>query len=474
MADGVKYFLVDNGDGSIIFVPEDELTEEMQTVSLMTIESIQRYADANFNTLYIGSANQYMSTESIVYWMDVAEELGLKCMVFHSSVYLITNTAWNNYEKTSVIDPENADGRRTFASQTELNAFVKSKLPLSIITHPAYAGTFLRDEPQYPQLGIVGEVLQGVLAAYEDAGITATVKVNLLPFQHANKLESYKQFSPENYMNQTGIESYKDYLNEYYDKIGQYTGEVCYDKYPLMEWDYVLETYLIAYQTVAEFAREKGLTFAHVFQTDQYSNRRAPTENDVWWQTTVGMAMGVQNFWYYTYYPANNTGDSLEDNMGEDNIVDRFGNPNPIYYAVQAVNEEISFLGKAMSSFDYVDLKYFISGAPDMNVVGVTPEYVAKQGTLTKVKNVDVKFDKAAVVLVTEFIDEETNQIGYYVANITNPTDAASGEVTLTLDDADFAQVLQNGTNEIRIAKGSVTLNLGVGRGAFVIPYTLG
>ncbi len=474
MADGVKYFLVDNGDGTIIFVPEDELTQDMQTVSMMTLENIQRYADANFTTLYIGSANQYMSTDSILYWMDVAEDLGLKCFVFHNYVYLITNTPWNNYEKTTVIDPENADGRRIFASQEELNAYVKRNLPISIITHPAYAGTFLRDEPQYPQFGIVGEVLQAVLAAYEDAGVTASVKVNLLPFQHASKLETYKQFSPENYMNQTGIESYKDYLNEYYDKIGQYTGEVCYDKYPLMEGDYILETYLIAYQTVTEFAREKGLNFAHVFQTDQYNTRRAPTENDVWWQTTVGMAMGVNNFWYYTYYPSNNTGGSIESNMGEDNIVDRFGNPNSLYYTVQDINAEISFLGKAMSSFSYVDLKYFVSGSPDMNVVGVSEGYVTKQGTLTKITNADVNFDKDAVILVTEFIDEETNQIGYYIANITDPTDAASGEVTITLEDADFAQVWQNGTNKIRITKGSVTLNLGVGRGAFIIPYTLG
>ena len=160
--------------------------------------------------------------------------------------------------------------------------------------------------------------------------------------------------------------------------------------------------------------------------------------------------------------------------MGEDNIVDRFGNPNPLYYTVQAINEEISFLGKAMSSFDYVDLKYFVSGSPDMNVVGVSQAYVTKQGVLSKVTGVDIDFEKDAVILITEFVDEQTNQIGYYVANITDPTDAAIGEVTITFDDADLAQVWQNGTNEIKVAKGSVTLNLGVGRGAFVVPYTLG
>ena len=95
-----------------------------------------------------------------------------------------------------------------------------------------------------------------------------------------------------------------------------------------------------------------------------------------------------------------------------------------------------------------------------------------KNGTLSNGLKVEIDFKSGAAILVAELFDQTNEQVGYYVVNLTSPTQQSSGNVRITIDGFDFAEIWQNSTISYNTApdKG-IDLELGVGRGAFIIPF---
>ena len=93
---------------------------------------------------------------------------------------------------------------------------------------------------------------------------------------------------------------------------------------------------------------------------------------------------------------------------------------------------------------------------------------------MTKLVDYDftVNIQAGGMVLITELYDAERNQYGYYVVNGTNPGYTSEVVVTLDFGSMQNAQIYQNSTiSNVKAVEGKVTLNLGTGRGAFVMPY---
>ncbi len=433
-------------------------------VSLATEENLQKYKDAGFNYLYIDWAVQ--GRDRILAVMDLAQKVGLKCVVFESTVYGLT------YETTSLI-VEN--GGTKFATQDDLNAYVANALA-GIITHPAFDGVVFDDEPSYLQFQAMSEVYAAVKAAAPNA----KVMVNLLPYAVSNEQE-------ERYCGRTDYTTevaYGKYLEEYYEKIGKDLGYVSYDDYPLLNGNhypstntYVLPTYLYCNQVISDFCEEKGLQRITLYQSTVYSNRRAVDSiADIYFQMNIGMAFGNVGYAYYNYYPTLNLSadDTPADEETHENafIVDRAGVANEIYTWVKTVTEEMQVNAKALMHFDYRGMQY--------QKVGTLPSADYTDGlkndefALLEGYSFTVAGTSGGIVLVTELYDEVNDQYGYYVVNVTDPYFESTATVTLDFGTYTNVQTYANGAvNNSETNNGSVEITLETGRGVFVMPFSL-
>ncbi len=437
--------------------------------SLATPENLQKYKDCGFNYLFVDWVFQEHSMQAgynfengkLKRVMDMAHEAGLKCVVFQPEIHGLSNS------EISRINPEEAakekaDTSKTtrsfFESQEELNGYVADILK-GLKDHPAFDGVSVIDEPKYTKFQAIGEVYQAVKASAPDAFVMA----NLLPFaensnQHLDLYCGSLDFTAE--------EAYRKYLDEYYDKVGKDLGYVMYDDYPILN-DGVLPTFLYCNDVISDFCKEKGLKRITLYQSSVYSNRRVVKEADIYFQINIGMAFGNKQYGYYTYYPILNTG-SEQDESGF--IVDMQGNPNPIYYAVQAATEEMQFNAKALMNFEYVGMQY------EVKVPIQSWDYLSRlendEFQLLKGYAFEMKVQAGGAVLVTELYDKTNDRYGYYAVNITDPQFTSEAIVELDFGSYQYAQVWQFGqatnacTND-----GKIKVSLGSGRGAFIMPF---
>ena len=450
-----------------------------------TPERTKLYADGGFNVLFIDwtftyngtSKNDFLKSATKLV-MDRAHEQGLKCVVFVSVLHTLSSS------HTSLIVGEGkGDGKNTFDSQAELNLYVEKALA-GVIEHPAFYGVSLIDEPYYTQFDAMSEVYKAVQAAVPGAWCN----MNLNPMSYdpravmrytegANK--KYGQYVlpdntlAKNYPKPSVDEVrgyYTQYLEAYYEKLGKYCQYVQYDSYPLLnaksnDFDYsVLKEHMNNAQLVAEFCKKTGMGFGHVYQTQSGYSRRASTKTDMYWQVNIGMAFGVKNHSYYTYYPTVNASELPDETS---HIVNRVGDPNPLYYWLKDIHQEMQFNAKALMNFEYTASTYRLNGEYEWN-----DEYMTRltQYALTDVREITVEGDGA--VLVTEQYDKANQQRGYYVMNATDPLYLTEMKVTLYIDGFDMMQVY-NGKKieEKEVKNGKISFYLPTGQGVFVMPY---
>ena len=460
-----------NAEGEEITVWGDTLQNETNT---------NKYFDAGFNVLFIdwtipygGMSEAYFERSQIKEVMDYAAAKGKKCFLYVTKLHSLSSS-----ETSLIVTDGSADGVTTFASQEELNKYV-AKVLSGVANHSAFYGVSLVDEPYYYQFDAIGEIYKAV----QTVAPGAFCNINLNPMSKDYRaLERYNQtmndkFAEYNTTTETGADlaklaalavtnaqmqaAYEEYLELYYEKVGQYCKYIQYDSYPL-SGDALLENYFLNMQIVSDFATEKGMQFGHVYQS--YNSGRALTQTDMYWQTNFGMAMGVKTHAYYTYYPRP---DSATADT-ESTFVDREGNANSMYTWMQGIHEEMALTATALSNFTYQGLNYYagtaVSGADTTAIGKLTNGYAFKK--LSSVSNTN------SHALVTELYDEETNRYGYYVMNATDPSVSSPTRVTLTFEGFSHVMVYANGMpSEIELTDGVYTLTLYTGKGAFIVPF---
>lgn len=453
--------------------------------SLYTAENLKKYKDAGLNTLFInyvfnynGVANTVSSDGDRVPWtmteiLDMAWAQGLKCLIFESNLHALSG-AYNNEkytwreenDKFSLINSGYTYGKNTFETQEDLDAFVYDCLD-DIKDHPAFYGVSLIDEPRYTTFHAISEVYHAI----KKAAPNAYVHMNLNPLTPG--IETVK------YCNDGSLSTkaaYKKYLEDFYN-IVQPQENICYDDYPVHgdndKMHSIKVDHLRNAQLVAEFCKEKGLRFDKVFQTCAFKTGvwvcRTPSERDMYWQMNIGMAMGIKQFSYWTYFPVVNEGNEYYEPTAS--FVDRNGNPNPIYYSMQKIHTEMQSMAKALMHFEYQGLhKYSKPMVPGDSgffggVSNDTLKYVAS-----------VEQDSGGLLLVTELYDEEKNQYGYYVVNATDTSsliDLTDIKVSVKFS-GNFkkVQTYRNGVPKNSFLKdGKATFYLTSGEGVFLLPY---
>ena len=453
--------------------------------SLYTPENLKKYKDAGLNTLFInyvfnynGISNTVSSDGDRVSWtmteiLDMAWEQGLKCLVFEGNLHDLSGAyndekyTWTeDTDKFSLIGSGYKYVGKEFATQADLDSFVYDCLD-DIKDHPAFWGVSLKDEPRYTTFHAMGEVYQAI----KKAAPNAYVHMNLNPLTPG--LETKKYYNDGSLSTK---EAYKKYLENFVE-IVQPTENICYDDYPIhgnnAEEHSIKVDHLRNAQVVAEFCKEKGLRFDKVFQTCAFKTGawvcRTPSERDMYWQMNIGMAMGIKQFSYWTYYPTVNEGNEYYEPTAS--FVDRDGKPNPIYYSMQKINSEMQSMAKALMHFEYQGLrKYSQAVVPGDSGFfgGVT------NNNLKYVKN--VMQDNGGLLLVTELYDAEKNQYGYFVVNATDTSslvDLTDIKVTVELDGRfKKVQTYRNGKPKNNFLKnGKTSFYLASGEGVFLLPY---
>ena len=460
-----------NTEGEEITVWGDTLQNEANT---------NKYFAAGFNVLFIdwtipygGMSEAYFERSQIKEVMDYAAAKGKKCFLYVTKLHSLSSS-----ETSLIVTDGSADGVTTFASQEELNKYV-AKILSGVANHSAFYGVSLVDEPYYYQFDAIGEVYKAV----QTVAPGAFCNINLNPMSKDYRaLERYNQtmndkFAEYDTTTETGADlaklaaalvtntqmqaAYEEYLELYYEKVGQYCKYIQYDSYPFSESG-LLENYSLNMQIVSDFATEKGMQFGHVYQSSNLG--RALTQNDMYWQTNLGMAMGVKTHAYYTYYPRP---DSATADT-ESTFVDREGNTNNMYDWMTVIHGEMAITATALSNFTYQGLNYYagtaVSGANTAAITKLTNGYTFKK--LSSVSNTE------GHALVTELYDEEINRYGYFVMNATDPSVSSSTKVTLKFEDFTHAMVYADGMPmEIELTNGEYTLTLYTAKGAFIVPF---
>ena len=460
-----------NSEGEEITVWGDTLQTEANT---------NKYFAAGFNVLFIdwtmpygGMSEAYFERSQIKQVMDYAAKQGKKCFLYVTKLHSLSSS-----EASLIVTDGTADGVNTFASQEELNKYV-AKILSGVASHSAFYGVSLIDEPYYYQFDAIGEVYKAV----QTVAPGAFCNINLNPMSKDYRaLERYNKTMNEKFAqydttteagddaakivaalvtNTKMKEAYKDYLDLYYEKVGQYCKYIQYDSYPFSEGA-LLENYFLNMQIVSDFATEKGMQFGHVYQSSNLG--RELTQNDMYWQTNFGMAMGVKTHAYYTYYPRP---DSATADT-ESTFVDREGNVNSMYNWMMGIHGEMAVTATALSNFTYQGLNYYsgtaVGGADTAAISKLTNGYTFKK--LSSVSNAK------GYALVTELYDEEINRYGYYVMNATDPSVSSSTNVTLTFKGFSHVMIYANGMPmEIQLTNGVYTLSLTTGKGAFIVPF---
>lgn len=486
-------------------------------------ETMQLYVDGNFNTLFVNYNFQYNSlhvdfeTSNMKVVMDLAEKYNLPCFIFHNGIHGLSGQNTSLINKAKALEEINRElpdreyfmdendfkvsnalsegynltandkakineekaieelvkariGRNKFYSEKDLDGYIELQLE-DVKDHPMFRGISLKDEPTWDIIPQVGEVYRSIVRVLENDGVETNddiyVMMNMLPFNVAGY---HKTYFAENGASMTSDEAYMSYLNTFYEHIGQYSGYFQYDDYPIIN-DGIWESYLHAYQMTAEFCAEKGLEQRMVMQSTKYSNRRATTEGDMYFQASLAQAFGNKDFSYYTYNPSTNVSNSEAPDPTV-TIVDRLGKPNPRYEWVKKVNSEILFNSKALLNFEYKGMTYKTK-APMPGGMGYVNNITDDQMTLLKDYSFTVNLQSGGMVLITELYDAKNDQYGYYVVNAGDPAYAHELVVTLDFGDMKYAQIYQmNTVNDVKTTEGKITVNLGTGRGAFVMPFT--
>ena len=424
-----------------------------------TLENTKLSADGGFTVLFVDWTFTYQGPETFEtsktkQVMDYAHEAGMKAFVFTGSLWSLSQC------EESLINPEKADGVNFFESQEALNEYVAEYLaPLQ--AHPAFYGCSLRDEPKYTMFEAMGQVYRAIQAAAPGC----FVNMNLNPMYEGIE----QMYCPEG--NSIGVVAgYKKYLDSYYEHIGQYSKYIQYDDYPILKDGAILGYHLHNAQIVADYCKEKGMTFGKVFQTCAYSAdlvRVGPTQRDLVWQMNIGMAMGIKNYSYYTYYPVVNSG-GLPDETAT--IVNRIGEPNERYYWLKDIHEDMHFNAKALLNFEYQGLN-ILTKAPIPGNKGYLQGAINASEKMTDIKSITM--DSAGIILTTEQYDKVNNQRGYFVMNATAPSQATEIKVTLQLEKGKTHVQVWNGNKVVNKAakNGKVSFYLETGEGVFVLPY---
>ena len=376
--------------------------------------------------------------------LALAEKYGLKHYVLNSNLY--------NLER----NPNNYQWVDDFA---ELATYTLSE---------AFAGHFLADEPERKYSILSGKLTTDELAelvnaykAYKQAFPNGEAFINLLP-NTSSALSNESRY----------IEYVKYYIeNIALDKDGvKGTGYVSFDHYPLVSSG-ITAKHLRNLELVAEMCRDYGIELRTYIKasTDgdsKRSLRATESVNDLYLQIYSALAYGSKEIIYYQFTDHTTTDGSAGDGVISGVTLEK-GN---VYNWAKQANNEVHAFGSAYMNFAWKSVSVF--GKTSITQFNNLNNKASAYGALTGVSS-------SASVLVGNFDDSDGEYTygaknAYMVVNYGNTDNMthATSEITLNFTGVNKVLVYENGVGKVfDLSNGSITLNLELGEGAFVIPF---
>ena len=330
------------------------------------------------------------------------------------------------------------------------------------------------DEPNKKQM----DEIKGYLDIVNQNTGDITLFVNMFPSV------SYKR---------CGFFTYKNYLKYFCNQIlsNLTVGEkwLSADRYPLTfdkNGNPTLDSnWLFELETVATIAKKYPDVKTNFFiQTVPYggevypagvvgSHDRVPTYEDVRMQEYTVLCFGFDRFSCFCYGSPCVYWEFNEEQVA---MIDRQGNPTQIYYDVSRANNEIKAFDHVLQQFTWHGVFTNDAGKTTKGKGITTNKLFKKLNNRLSIKKINglKKVYSSQDTLFGYFTDQSQNA-GFMVVNCNDTSLKLTDDVTLTFDNAyGYTKALcyVGGQKQIvDIKNDTLTLNLGVGEGVFVIPY---
>ena len=432
-----------------------------------TVKRFQEYKDLGEETLLLLGNDPYngenFETSQLKKNLDMAEEVGLRVIVFDLRIHDLSSNISNSGEQLESLV---GDGYQ-FATQEDLEEHIAT-LIAPYKDHPAFYGVTLFDEPQYVKLKSVGQVYRALRALVPDI----YVPIVLLPFMDETGWIYAYSGQNANSANLTPVEAYKIYVEKYFEETQ--ADNLLYDDYPFRlqasidDSQYIRTAYLQNLQIMAGYAQDHDANLELCVQCfGMTSGLRKVTEEDVRWQINTALSFGVDKIIHYTYWMfPNQTGPGYGGEGANSAIMDNYGN-KILYDEVKRVNEQSQNLAKVILNFDYEKSYYdFSSITPPSHFLGLDDVW-----ELDGITDIEEPSD---TVLINQMYDDTKKVRGYMVQNLTDPYYEKDASVKITFaSEFKYIMMINKGVTTYAELDGSnsYTFDLECGDGCFVIPY---
>ena len=411
-----------------------------------TQERFDEYKACGFDVLLILGNDKYsgedFNSSQLKKNLDMAYKSGLKTVVYDSRLHDLSAR-----DKAIVGD--------VYASMEELTAFVKECMT-PYMSHPAFYGVTLYDEPRFMHLPAVGEITRAVKAVDENIFVHtcllpyfASVDYGLLDFRT----------SCDGAGDEETTTAYKRYIGEHLDRTG--ANYVAYDNYPIFYSrgeTTICFTYFHNLQMTTNVAKAHGAKIDLTIQTyaDFKSEMRWCDEDDIRFQAMAALAFACCNISYFTYWMF-----PWRTNSGIcQAIMDDKGN-KLCYYETQRVNELCQKLYAVTSNFEYAGTNLYTTGEEPQLF-----ELVERED-FESIKSVNA----SVPTLCNRLFDKERGVEAFMLVNSSDPYKKLNDVVEIEFNNKSKAVVYVNGTPEyIGLDDGKLSLNISCGDGVIIIP----
>ena len=327
---------------------------------------------------------------------------------------------------------------------------------------------FTFDEPDKQQI----DELSKYVNIYDQKGAGKNFFVNLFP-SFAEKVGLGFGHGPD---------KFDSYLKYYSDKIASkiQTGEkwLSVDRYPLKNNgdDRYLDTgWLYDLEATARFGKENGFKTNFFMQTMPYGSDHnvTPSYNDIRMQLYTVMAFGYDGISEFCYQTPPIGKEFNEKQLA---MIDRKGQPTPIYDAAKKANHEIK-------NFDHVYLSFDWQGV-FTNDAGKTITEKPRKSSNLSFSSMRYAMDIAEIDSVKSVYSSQDTLFGYFtdvdarealmLVNYNETSSAQYDAVKISFDTSRYryCQVYRSGSKQIvELSGGVLELELGIGEGVFVVPY---
>lgn len=467
-----------NIDGVAYDVDEDYLS----------VERIKEYKDAGM-TIYFPQAGALVTDSSVQDFenssvkkaLDYSLEAGIdKVILMDTRIQALSKPDFgtekqikDKVESGRILDEAGLIGEgKKFATEADLDAYI-AQCMAPYKDHEAFYGVMLGDEPYFYHAENYGQVYRSIKRVCPDAYI----QYNLHPISSTENEENRKIYftgmanEDDLTQNEKMVRAYEQYIRLFLDATG--ATYIQYDQYPFRRADVVDVYYILGLQVASKIAQEYGVEFYFVTQTygqtDNITNPRMLTQEDLYWLNNMLVGFGIKQISYFTYFTkADNNREHFID--GNSFLTWR-GKKTDIYHWMQQIMAEEQKFAPTVLSFDYRSSKVYISETTNFDCTHAmrtieTADFVALKG---------LEVDKEAA-LVTELYDADKQNYLYMVQNVTDSIRKGSKAYQTTVLTFDkqykYAAVYVKGERTlVKLDNGTLTLEHKAGEATYVMPY---